>query len=70
MIALGKKNDVVSLMLPQAYQYRWVVQMNARALQNFLELRLHRGAHYHIKEVAEEMRKCIPSNHQFIFADV
>jgi thymidylate synthase (FAD) len=67
MIALGKKNDVVSLMLPQAYQYRWVVKFNARSLQNFFRLRLDKHAHYHIREVAEEMYKAIPECQKFIF---
>ena len=67
MISLGKKNDVVSLMLPQAYQYRWTVQMNFRALQNFFDLRLDKHAHYQIREVAEEMYSLIPEEYIFIF---
>lgn len=66
MIGLGKKNDIVSLMLPQAYQYRWTVQMNFRSLQNFLKLRLDKHAHYHIREVAEEMLRLIPDDYIFI----
>lgn len=68
MIALGKKNDVVSLMLPQAYQYRWVVKFNARSLQNFFALRTHRGAHFQIQEVAQEMLELIPEDHKFLFS--
>lgn len=69
MIDLGKKNDVVSLMLPQAYQYRWLVKFNARSLQNFFQLRRHRAAHYHIREVADEMFKQIPEEHKFLFEE-
>jgi thymidylate synthase (FAD) len=67
MIALGKKNDVVSLMLPQAYQYRWVVKFNARSLQNFFRLRLDKHAHFHIREVAQEMYNAIPECQKFLF---
>ena len=67
MIALGKKNDKVAMMLPQAYQYRWVVKFNARSLQNFFKLRLDKHAHYKIQEVAKEMHKQIPESHKFLF---
>lgn len=66
-IEAGKKNDVVSLMLPQAYQYRWLVKMNYRALQNFLTLRLDKHAHFHIREIAEAMLDQIPENHKYLF---
>jgi thymidylate synthase (FAD) len=70
MLALGKKNDVISLMLPQAYQYRWVVEFNARSLQNFLELRLDKHAHYHIREVALAMYQSLPEEHKFLFDEI
>jgi len=69
MIALGKKNDKVAMMLPQAYQYRWVVKFNARSLQNFFKLRLDKHAHYKIQEVAKEMYQQIPEEHKFLFMD-
>ena len=70
MISLGKKNDVVALMLPQAYQYRWVAKFNARSLQNFFELRLDKHAHYKIREVAIEMYNQIPEDHRFLFSEI
>ena len=68
-IELGKKNDVVSLMLPQAYQYRWIAKLNYRSLQNFLSLRLDKHAHFQIIEVAKAMYDAIPEDHKFIFKD-
>ena len=62
-----KSNDIVSLMLPQAYQYKWQAQFNARSLMNFLELRRSKSAHFHIREVAEEMFKCIPDDMKYLF---
>jgi thymidylate synthase (FAD) len=66
-IAKGKKNDVVSLMLPQVYQYRWVAKFNYRSLQNFFKLRRDKHAHFQIREVADEMYKLIPDSHKFVF---
>lgn len=66
-IALGKPNDVVSLMLPQAYQYRWTAKFNYRSLQNFLSLRLDKHAHFQIREVAEAMLAALPLEHLYLF---
>lgn len=66
----GKKNDVTSLMLPQAYQYRWVVEFNYRSLQNFLGLRTAKHTHFHIRQVALEMYKALPEKHKSLFREV
>jgi len=65
-ISAGKTNDTVSLMLPQAYQYRWTAKFNYRSLQNFLELRLDKHAHFQIREVAQAMLAALPLEHQQI----
>jgi thymidylate synthase (FAD) len=67
MIQKGKKNDVVSLMLPQCYQYRWLVKFNYRSLQNFLALRRDKHAHFQIRAVAEAMFESLPDEHKFLF---
>jgi len=66
-IERGKSNELTSLLLPQTYQYRWIVQFNARSLKNFIELRMANSAHFHIREVATEMYNCIPTKYQYIF---
>ncbi len=48
---------------------RWVAQFNARSLQNFLQLRTARGAHYHIKVVAMAIWDAIPQDQKFLFED-
>jgi len=68
-VAQGKSNELTSLMLPQAYQYRWTVQFNARSLKNFLDLRLASSAHFHIREVSEEMYNCIPDDMKYLFKE-
>ena len=66
----GISNEVTSLMLPQAYQYKWQVQFNARSLKNFLDLRRASSAHFHIREVAEEMYQVVPNNMKYLFEDL
>jgi thymidylate synthase (FAD) len=63
----GVSNEIVSLMLPQAFQYNWTVMFNARSLKNFLELRRASSAHFQIREVAEAMYECIPEDMKFLF---
>jgi len=66
-VASGKSNEITSLMLPQAYQYKWQVQFNARSLMNFFELRRSRAAHFHIREVADAMFEAIPFELRYLF---
>ena len=69
MVSKGKSNEITSLMLPQAYQYRWQVQFNARSLINFFELRRAKSAHFHIRDVANAMFECIPEDIKYLFED-
>jgi len=66
-VSKGKSNEITSLMLPQVYQYRWVVKFNARSLQNFLALRRASSAHFHIRDVAEAMYDEIPNDMKYLF---
>lgn len=66
-ISSGVSNEITSLMLPQAYQYRWRVQFNARSLINFFELRRASSAHFMIREVAEAMYKEVPQDMKYLF---
>ena len=68
-VKLGKSNEITSLMLPQAYQYKWQVQFNARSLINFFELRRAKSAHFHIRDVANAMFECIPEDIKYLFED-
>jgi thymidylate synthase (FAD) len=65
----GVSNEITSLMLPQAFQYNWTVQFNARSLKNFLELRMASSAHYHIRDVANEMFDSIPDDMKYLFEE-
>ncbi len=68
-ISAGRSNEKTSLMLPAVYQYRWVVQFNARSLINFLELRRAKSAHYKIREVADEIYNQIPTELKYLFKE-
>jgi len=69
-ISKKKSNEITSLMLPQTYQYRWQTQFNARSLMNFLSLRRDKSAHFHIRDVAEEMFNVIPEDMKYLFEEV
>jgi len=68
-IEAGKSNELTSLLLPQAYQYRWVAKFNARSLKNFLALRTDKSAHFMIREVALEMYSVLPDEVKYLFKD-
>jgi thymidylate synthase (FAD) len=63
----GIPNDVTKYTLPEAYKTALVMSINARALQNFLELRTSKHALWEIQELAREMYSVIPADHQFLF---
>ena len=69
LMAKKISNDILSLLLPQAYQYKWVAKFNGRSLLNFLQLRTAKSAHYHIREVAQEMYEALPESHKFLFEE-
>lgn len=66
-VTAGFSNELTSLMLPQAYQYKWTVMFNARSLKNFLELRRAPSAHFQIREVAEAMYNSVPDEMKYLF---
>lgn len=63
-------NDVVKYMLPEAYKTALVMTINARALQNFLELRTSSHALWEIQDLARAMYDVIPDEHKFLFEGV
>jgi len=65
----GCKNDDISMLLPQAYNYSFIMTMNIESLQHFLKLRTARGAHWDIQAFAWELYKQIPKAHLYLFED-
>ena len=63
----GAANDIVKYMLPEAYKTSLVMTINARSLQNFLELRTSKHALKEIQDLARAMFEALPSEHKFLF---
>jgi len=66
-IAEGLPDDELSLLLPQAYIYRGQITMNGRSFKHFLDLRLAKGAHFQIRQLAEDMLKSLPEEYREFF---
>ena len=69
-ISLGISNDKAKYCMPEAYKTSLVMTINARSLQNFLELRTSPHALWEIRDLAYEMYNQIPDDHKFLFDDV
>ena len=65
----GTSNDVVKYMLPEAYKTSLVWTVNARALQNFLELRTNKAALWEIQDLAYTIYDNIPDEHKYLFEE-
>lgn len=65
----GHSNDVVKFALPEAYKTSLVMTINARALQNFLELRTSRSALWEIRDLANNIYGTLPTEHRFLFQE-
>ena len=67
VLSAGKPNDVAKYYLPEAYKTSLVMTINARSLQNFLELRTSKHALKEIQDLARAMFEVLPSDHKFLF---
>jgi len=65
----GYSNDDIAMLLPQAYQYTFVVTMNAQAIQHFLKLRTSKTAHYDIRKLAYAIFLELPEEHRYLFEE-
>lgn len=67
-LILGDVNlDEAKYALPEAYLTELTYTINARSLQNFLELRSSKSALKEIRELAYKIYEAIPDTHKFIF---
>jgi thymidylate synthase (FAD) len=65
----GRPNDRVKYMLPEAYKTSLVWTINARSLQNFLELRSSKAALWEIREMAQNVFDALPEEHRYLFEE-
>lgn len=69
MIDEGTSNDIAKYCMPEAYKTSLVWTVNARSLQNFLELRTSKAALWEIREIAYAVYSQIPETHKFLFKE-
>jgi len=67
LIHEGISNDKAKYALPESYktELRWSI--NARSLQNFLELRTNKAALWEIRDLAYAIYEKIPKDHVYLF---
>ncbi|PAF46387.1 FAD-dependent thymidylate synthase [Helicobacter sp. 12S02634-8] len=60
-------NDIAKYAMPESYKTELHWSINARSLQNFLELRTSRAALWEIQKLAHAIFEALPQEHHFIF---
>lgn len=63
----GIGNDIAKFCLPESYKTELTWTINARSLQNFIELRSNKSALWEIRQLAEKLFTTLPSEHQYLF---
>ena len=64
------ENDISKYAIPENFKTSLVMTINARSLQNFLELRSSKHALWEIQDLAKAMYEAIPNEHKFLFDDI
>ena len=62
----GIANDIAKYIIPECYKTELVWSINARSLQNFLELRTAKVALKEIRELAYSVYKALPQEHLYL----
>lgn len=62
-------NDLSKFALVESYKTELTWTVNARSLQNFLQLRTSKSALWEIRNLAFEIFKQIPEDHKYLFED-
>lgn len=70
LLVNGVPNDKAKYCMPEAYKTSLVMTINARALQNFLELRSSKHALWEIQLLAKAMYEAIPDEHKFLYDNI
>ena len=65
----GISNDVAKFCLPESYRTELTWTINARSLQNFIELRSNKSALWEIQILANSLFKSLPKEHQYLFQE-
>ena len=65
----GISNDKAKYCLPESYKTELTWSINARSLQNFIELRSSKSALWEIRELANIIYNKLPEEHKYLFKD-
>lgn len=65
----GVSNDIAKYCLPEAYKTSLIMTINARSLQNFLELRTSKSALWEIRDLAYAVFEALPEDHKYLFKE-
>jgi len=65
----GVGNDLAKFCLPESYKTELTWTINARSLQNFIELRSNKAALWEIQTLARELYAVLPTEHQYLFQE-
>lgn len=65
----GVGNDIAKFCLPESYKSELTWTINARSLQNFIELRSNKAALWEIRAMAESLFTILPEEHQYLFEE-
>lgn len=65
----GISNDIAKYCLPESYKTELTWTINARSLQNFLNLRSDKSALWEIRELAFKIFDELPKDHKYLFED-
>ena len=65
----GVGNDVAKFCLPESYKTELTWTINARSLQNFIELRSNKSALWEIQKMAKQLYLALPKEHQYLFEE-
>ena len=68
-ILKGIANDKAKYLIPECYKTELVLTINARSLQNFLQLRTAKVALKEITELGLNIYKALPEQHLYLFDD-
>ena len=69
LLDMNVPNDKAKYALPEAYKTSLVMTINARSLQNFLELRSSKHALWEIQNLAKALFEAVPEEHKFLFKE-
>jgi thymidylate synthase (FAD) len=65
----GVGNDLAKFCLPESYKTELTWTINARSLQNIIELRSNKAALWEIQNMARALYAVLPKEHQYLFKE-